>query len=65
MDVKPRSKRIEYETLIADIDYNNRKMILTNKATGEIITITTEQYPEIQAIMADIGHQSPGTQTRR
>ena len=65
MEVKPRSKRIEYETLIADIDYTARKMTLTNKTTGESITVDSAQYPELQNIMSDIGHQSPGTPTTR
>ena len=57
-DVKPKSKVIDYEMLSAQIDYVEHRMIITNKETGETISIPARGYPELQAIMSDVGHQA-------
>jgi hypothetical protein len=54
-DIKPRSKRVEYDTLLAEVDYKERCLVLTNKTTAETITIPTDAYGELHAIMSDIG----------
>lgn len=59
MDVKPHSKNVEYADLRAEIDYIAHSMTITVKETGESITILAGMYPQLQAIMADIGHQTP------
>lgn len=54
-DIRPQSKRIEYDTLIAEVDFKNRVLTLTNKSSGETITIPADAYGEMHAIMSDIG----------
>jgi hypothetical protein len=54
-DIRPRSKRVEYDTLLAEVDYKERSLVLTNKATAETITIPADAYGELHAIMSDIG----------
>lgn len=64
-DIRPKAKTIAYSHLVAEIDYDKGTMTLTIEDTGEAIVIRREWYPELQAIMADIGHQSQGTSQRR
>jgi hypothetical protein len=64
VDVKPRVKHVDYMTLSAHIDYATHELTITNIATGESLTIPASAYPELQAIMADIGHQAAGTVKR-
>lgn len=64
-DIRPQSKTIVYPHLSAEIDYLKGTMTLTVEQTGLAIVINREWYPELQAIMADIGHQSQGTPQRR
>lgn len=63
MDVKPTRKTIAYPHLTAEIDYEKREMTLIVNDTGECLKITSPCYPELHAIMADIGLQAAGTQT--
>ena len=65
MDIKPRVKHIEYETLSAKVDFTKRELTLTVNSSGESIVIPSQAYGELQAIMADIGHQAPTNTTRR
>jgi hypothetical protein len=58
-DLKPKSKRIEYDVLIAEIDYKERLMVLTEKITGASIEIHADAYVELQAILTDLGRQVP------
>jgi hypothetical protein len=57
-EIMPTSKTITYPTLKAEINYTEREMTLTNLASGESITIASAAYPELQAIMSDIGRQA-------
>lgn len=63
-NIKPRSKTVEYADLKAEIDYDARAMTITVKKTGDFITILADMYPQLQAIMADIGHQAPANNRR-
>lgn len=60
-DIKPQRKTIEYEYLSAYVDYKARTLTITDKPGGESITIPAIAYPELVAIMSDIGHQIPVT----
>jgi hypothetical protein len=64
VDVKPRVKHIDYTFLSAHINYAEHQLTITNIGTGESLTIPAGAYPELQAIMADIGHQVPVTPRR-
>lgn len=65
MDIRPKAKNVEYEILSASVNFTDRKMTITNKLTGEAIEIPSNAYGELQAIMAEIGHQTPTTNTTR
>jgi hypothetical protein len=56
-DIKPVRKSVQYDTLSAEIDFKERTMSLLNRNTGETITIPSDAYGELQAILADVGRQ--------
>ena len=58
-------KTIEYAHLSAEVDFESRVMTITDKQSEESITIASVAYPELVAIMSDIGHQIPETKTSR
>lgn len=64
-DIRPKAKTIAYTHLVAEIDYDKGTMTLTIEETGEAIVIRREWYLELQAIMADVGYQSPGIPQQR
>ena len=63
MSNAPLTKEITYEILKAYIDYGAKTLVLTNYETGESITIPSAAYPQLQAIMADIGREPPAQKT--
>jgi hypothetical protein len=58
-EAKLAIKQLQYEQLSARIDYANRSLTIAITNDGEAITIPVSAYPELQAIMAEIGRQIP------
>jgi hypothetical protein len=59
-EAKLSFKQLQYEQLSARIDYANHSLTVAITNDGEAITIPASAYPELQAIMAEIGRQIPG-----
>lgn len=59
MDTAPKSKTVCYAHLTGEIDYRNGTLTVTIEESGDAIVLKREWYPELQAIMAEVGHQAP------